>query len=48
MLAHTLGRAVSCMLKRRVTFDMKIFLQTSESRAAEPGASLDTKGLSLQ
>jgi transposase len=46
ILAHTLGRAVSCMLKRQVAFDMEIFLQTSGSRAGEPGASLDSSGMS--
>ena len=38
ILAHTLGRAVYCMLKRQVAFDMNLFLQTSGSRAGEPGA----------
>jgi transposase len=38
ILAHTLGRAVYFMLKRKVAFDMEMFLQTSESRAGEPGA----------
>jgi transposase len=38
ILAHTLGRAVYYMLKRQVAFDMAIFLQTSGSRAGEPGA----------
>jgi hypothetical protein len=28
ILAHKLGRAVYFMLKRKVTFDMEIFLQT--------------------
>ena len=41
ILAHKLGRAVSYMLKRQVAFDMERFLQTSGSRAGEPGASLD-------
>ena len=44
ILAHTLGRAVSDMLKRKMAFDMDIFLQTSGSRAGEPEASLDTQG----
>ena len=47
ILAHTLGRAVYCMLKRKVAFEMNLFLQTSGSRAGEPGASLDIKGRSL-
>jgi transposase len=38
ILAHKLGRAVYFMLKRKVAFDMEIFLQTSGSRAGEPGA----------
>jgi hypothetical protein len=38
ILAHTLGRAVYFMLKRQVAFDTGIFLQTSGSRAGEPGA----------
>ena len=46
ILAHKLGRAVYFMLKRKVAFDMAMFLQTSESRAGEPGASLDSKGMS--
>ena len=41
MLAHTLGRAVSFMLKRQGACDMEMFLQTAGSRADEPGASLD-------
>ena len=44
MLAHTLGRAVSCMLKRQVACDMERVLQPSGSSAGEPGASLATKG----
>ena len=47
MLAHQLGRAVSFMLKRKVAFDMAIFLQPSGSRAGEPGVSLDSEGMSL-
>ena len=38
ILAHKLGRAVYFMLKRKVAFDLEIFLQTSGSRAGEPGA----------
>lgn len=38
MLAHTRGRAVYFLLKRQVAFDMEMFLQTSGSRADEPGA----------
>ena len=38
--AHTLGRAVSFLLKRTVAFALAMFLQTSGSRADEPGASL--------
>jgi hypothetical protein len=44
LLAHPLGRAVSCLRKRQVAFDLARFLQTSGSRAAEPGASLAQKG----
>jgi len=47
MLAQKLGRAVSFMRKRQVAFDMKIFLQTSGSRAGELGASRDAEGMSL-
>jgi transposase len=47
LLAHTLGRAVYFMLKRKVAFDMEMFLQTEGSRAGEPGASLDSSGMSL-
>jgi hypothetical protein len=46
ILAHQLGRAVYCMLMRQVAFEMAMFLQTSESSAGEPGASLDNKGMS--
>jgi len=42
ILARKLGRAVYCMLKRQVAFDLEMFLQTSGSRAGEPGASLDS------
>jgi transposase len=38
ILAHKLARAVYSMLKRKVAFDLEIFLQTSGSRAGEPGA----------
>jgi hypothetical protein len=48
ILAHKLARAVYFMLKRKVAFDMEIFLQTSGSRAGEPSASLDTKGRRLK
>ena len=37
LLAHKLGRAVYYMLKRKVAFDMALVLQTSGSRAGEPG-----------
>jgi len=47
-LAPKLGRAVYFMLKRTVAFDMNLFLQSSGSRAAEPGASLDAYGRSLK
>jgi hypothetical protein len=43
ILAHTLARAVYSMLKRKMAVDMEICLQTSGSRAAEPGAYLDTQ-----
>ena len=38
ILAQKLGRAVYDMLKRKGAFDRNIFLQTSGSRAGEPGA----------
>ena len=47
LLAHTLGRALYGMLKRKVAFDMELFLQPSGSRADEPSASLDSSGRSL-
>jgi Transposase IS116/IS110/IS902 family len=47
LLAHPLGRAVSCMRKRQVACERARFLQTSGSRADEPGASLDAEGRSL-
>lgn len=46
MLAHTLARAVYDMLKRHTAFDLEHFLQSEGSRAGEPGASLDTDGMS--
>jgi Transposase IS116/IS110/IS902 family len=48
ILAHTRGRAVYCMLKRKGAFDMHLFLQSSGSRVGEPGASLDTTWRSLK
>lgn len=45
--AHTLGRAVYFRLPRQGAFDRERCLQTSGSRAGEPGASLDIKGRSL-
>jgi transposase len=47
MLAPTLGRAVYCMRKRQVAFDLEMFRQTAGSRAGAPGASLDSCGMSL-
>lgn len=47
ILAHTLARAVSYMLKRQTAFDLEHFLQSSGSRAGAPGAALDTEGMSL-
>jgi len=47
ILAHKLARAVYGMLKRKTAFDLEQFLRTSGSRAGEPGASLDTDGMSL-
>jgi transposase len=38
ILAHTLGRAVYSMLKRKVAFAMDLFLPPSGSRAREPEA----------
>jgi transposase len=48
ILAHQLGRAVYCLRKRKVACEMEIFLQTAGSRAGEPGASLDSSGMSLE
>jgi transposase len=48
ILAHTLARAVSCMLKRHTAFEMDKFLNGSGSRAGEPDASLDRDGMRLQ
>jgi hypothetical protein len=47
ILAHKLGRAVYFMLQRKEAFDRRIVLQTSGSRAGEPGASLAIKGMRL-
>ena len=47
ILAHKLARAVYYMLKRKTVFDIDIFLHTAGSRAGEPGALLDTQGMSL-
>ncbi len=38
ILAQPLGRTVYFMRKRKGAFDLGIFLQTSGSRAGEPGA----------
>jgi transposase len=46
LLAQKLGRAVYVMLTRQVAFAMELFLQTAGSRAGEPGASLDSCGMS--
>ena len=35
------------MLKRKIAFDMDLFLPSSGSRAREPGAELDIEGMSL-
>jgi hypothetical protein len=48
ILAHPLGRAVYLMRKRKGAFALDIFLQPSRRRAAEPGASLDSKGMRLK
>lgn len=48
ILAPTLGRVVSCMLQRQGAFDLEMFLQPSGSSAGEPGASLDSEGMSLK
>jgi hypothetical protein len=47
LLAHTRARAVSLMLKRKTAVELGQFLRSSGSRAGEPGASLDTAGMSL-
>lgn len=47
MLAHTLGRAVSCMLTRTVACARALVLQPSGSSAGEPGASRDAAGMRL-
>jgi transposase len=47
ILAHTPGRAVSYMLTRKMAFNMDLFLRSSGSRAGEPDASRDTKGMRL-
>lgn len=46
-LAHKLARAVYYRLKRHTAFDLEHCLQTERSRAGEPGAELDTQGMSL-
>jgi transposase len=47
ILAHTLARAVSCMLKRPTAFEMDKLLNGSGRRAGAPDASLDQDGMSL-
>jgi transposase len=47
LLAHKLARAVYYRLKRQTAFDRATFLHGSGRRAGEPGASLDTPGISL-
>jgi transposase len=44
ILAHALGRAVSYRLKCQTAGELERFQRASESRAGEPGASLDTQG----
>jgi Transposase IS116/IS110/IS902 family len=44
MLAHQLGRAVSCMRTRQGAVAMAMVLPTSGRRAEEPGASRDAEG----
>jgi transposase len=44
MLAHTLARAVSDMLKRKTALDMDLVLRTSGSRVGKPRASLANPG----
>lgn len=48
VLAHQLARAVYDMLKRHTACDRHTFLHGSRSGVGEPGASLDTNGISLQ
>ena len=47
ILAHTLARAVSDMLKRATALKMDQFIHGSRRRAGAPDASRDTKGMSL-
>jgi transposase len=47
VLAHTLARAVSDMLKRGTAFKLDKFLHASWSRAGEPDASQDCTRISL-
>jgi transposase len=48
VLAHQLARAVYDMVKRHTAFDRHTFLHGSRSGVGEPGAALDTNGISLQ
>jgi hypothetical protein len=47
ILAHKVARAVYDLLKRKTAVAMNICLHTYGRRAGEPGASLDTQGMSL-
>jgi hypothetical protein len=47
ILAHKLGRAVYHMRKRKVAFDMDLFLRSYGGRVREPDASFDIAGMSL-
>jgi hypothetical protein len=47
ILAHTLARAVYDMLKRKVAFDKKRFLNDSGRGVGELDASLDNHGMNL-
>jgi transposase len=47
MLAHKLARAVYDRLQRHTSFEGEQCLRTSGSSAGEPGAELDTAGISL-
>ena len=47
LLAHTLARAISSMLKRQTAFDLETFLQAEGRGGGALAVSLDSHGMTL-